>query len=264
MASPSRASNDPLGVPARLRRGAWRGDEDAEIASAVWLIEHMCVHLGLDDLGDSEVLDFGCGVKFTEALINHHLPIKRYVGIDVEPEMISFLQQHVTDPRFEYHHLNAHNELYNPEGALLSDTTPLPIDGQTFDVICLFSVFTHLAPHDARTMLKLLRRFAKPDGKLFFTLYIDERTGSGYGLMDRWHDVLGRIPPDELAQYVEEHPESAGPIQTFRDLDPSKPLNWAVYAESYAGELIRSGGWRVLNLFPPDEYIQHHFVCAAD
>jgi SAM-dependent methyltransferase len=253
-----------LRVPWKLRRGARRGDEDAEISSAVWLIRHMCAHLGLDDLGGSEVLDFGCGVKFTQALINHHLPIRRYVGIDVESEMIAFLQQHVTDARFEYHHLDARNELYNPDGVVLSDTTPLPIDGQTFDVICLFSVFTHLAPHDACTMLKLLRRFTKPDGRLFFTLYIDERTTNGYGLMDGWHHLLSRLPSEELAQYVEEHPEMAGPIETFRDLDPTRPLTWAVYSESYARELIRSTGWHALNLSPPDEYIQHHFVCAAE
>jgi SAM-dependent methyltransferase len=253
-----------LHVPPTLRRGAWRADEKAEIASAVWLIRHMCAHLGLDDLGDSEVLDFGCGVKFTEALINYDLPIKRYVGIDVEPEMIAFLQQHVDDARFEYHRLDAHNELYNPGGAPLSDTTSLPIDGETFDVICLFSVFTHLAPHDSRMMLKLLRRFAKPHGRLFFTLYIDERTAGGHGLMDGWHKVLSRLPSEELARRIDQHPEVLEPIETFKDLDLMRPLNWAVYSESYARELIQGAGWRVLSLSPPDEYIQHHFVCVPE
>jgi len=28
----------------------------------------------------------------------------------------------------------------------MSEQTTLPIDGQQFDLICLFSVFTHLAP----------------------------------------------------------------------------------------------------------------------
>jgi SAM-dependent methyltransferase len=224
----------------------------------------MCAHLGLDDLGDSEVLDFGCGVKFTQALINQHIPIKRYVGIDVEPEMIAFLQQHVTDPRFEYHHIDAHSELYNPGGMLLSETTLLPIDGLTFDVICLFSVFTHLAPHDYRTILRLLRRFAKPNGRLFFTLYINERTDGGHGLMDNWHEILSQLPPQELARYVEEHREDARPIESFRDLDPAQPLNWAVYSERYARELIQNSGWHALSLSPPDEYIQHHFVCVRE
>jgi SAM-dependent methyltransferase len=255
-------SHGPLRVPPRLRRGARRGDEDAELASAVWLIDHMCGHLGIDDLGDSEVLDFGCGVKFTQALINRQLPIKRYVGIDVQPEMINYLQRHVGDPRFEYHHLDARNVLYNPGGVQLSDTMPLPIDGQTFDVICLFSVFTHLAPHDYRTMLKLLRRFAKSDGRLFFTLYVGERTPGGHGLMDSWSKILGRVRHEDLERHLEKHPETAEPITTFRDLDPTRPLNWAVYSEGYARELVDGTGWYALSLSPPDEYIQHHFLCA--
>jgi SAM-dependent methyltransferase len=258
------APNEPFQVPPKLRRGARRSDEGAELASAVWLIEHMCAHLGIDDLSASEVLDFGCGVKFTRALINHPLPIKRYVGVDVQPEMIAYLQKHVGDPRFEYHRLDAHNELYNPSGARLSDTTPLPIDGQTFDVICLFSVFTHLAPADYRTMLTLVRRFAMLDGRLFFTLYVDEHTAGGHGLMDSWNEILGHVPPEALEQHLQAHPESAEPIKTFRDLDPTRPLNWAVYSEAYARELIEGTGWRAISLSPPDEYIQHHFVCAAE
>jgi ubiquinone/menaquinone biosynthesis C-methylase UbiE len=253
-----------LRVPVNLRRGGWRADEDASITSAVWLIEHMCSHLGLDDLGESEVMDFGCGVKFSQALINHQLPIKRYVGIDVERVMIAFLQQHVTDKRFEYHLVDVHNELYNPNGTVLSETTSLPIDGQTFDVICLFSVFTHLAPHDYRTMLRLLRRFAKPTGRLFFTLYIDEETDDGHGLIDSWHEFFRSLPPERLARYIEEHAETVGPVETFRDLDPTKPLKWAVYSERYARELIQSSGWKTIGLFPPGQYIQHHFVCTAE
>jgi hypothetical protein len=52
------------------------------------------------------------------------------------------------------------------------------------------------------------------------------------------------------------------PVGRFKDLDPSRPLLWAVYSERYARELIEGTGWEVVSLWPPDEYIQHHFVCA--
>ena len=91
-----------LHVPLKFRRGARRSNEEESIESAIWLIEHMCDHLGLDDLGKAEVLDFGCGVKFTQALINHSLPIKKYVGVDVNREAIDFLRERVHDPRFEH------------------------------------------------------------------------------------------------------------------------------------------------------------------
>jgi SAM-dependent methyltransferase len=255
-------SDGALRVPVKFERGSMRGEE--AIASAIWLIEHMCEHLGLEDHANAEVLDFGCGVKFTQALINHSLPIKKYVGVDVYREMIDFLRENVHDPRFEYFHIDAHNELYNPDGETLSEDATLPIEGRAFDVICLFSVFTHLAPHDYRTMLKLLRRHVKPDGRLFFTLYIDELTAGGHGLMDGWTKALSQMPSEELAKHMKKKPEAVAQrrIETFKDLDPKKPLKWAVYSERYARELMEDTGWEAVSLSPPDAHIQHHFVCA--
>jgi SAM-dependent methyltransferase len=258
------ASRDELHVPTNFHTG-WR-DESKALESALWLLEHMCEHLGLDDLGDTEVLDFGCGIRFSRALIHHDLPIKKYVGVDVSREMIDFLRGNVDDPRFEYFHINAHNEMYNPEGEILPEDLELPINGRTFDLICLFSVFTHLAPHDFRTMLKLLRRFVTTDGRLFFTLFIDESTEHGRGLMDRWGaKAVGKLPPEEIADAMEKQRRTGGrPTKAFVDLVPHEPLKWAVYSEPYARSLIEGTGWNVLSLSPPDitTYIQHHFTCA--
>src|SRR5438093_13643990 len=89
---------DGLHVPLKFRRGARRSNEEESIESAIWLIEHMCDHLGLDDLGQAEVLDLRCGVKFTQALINHSLPIKKYVGADVNREANDSRPERVHDP----------------------------------------------------------------------------------------------------------------------------------------------------------------------
>ena len=52
------------------------------------------------------------------------------------------------DSRFEFHHLPASNDLYNPDGTPLGEFERLPAELEAFDLICLFSVFTHLAPDD--------------------------------------------------------------------------------------------------------------------
>ena len=249
---------EKLRVPDDFHRGVNRA---ASVESAVWLLGHMCSHLGLDDLGDKEVLDVGCGVKFTQALIDRSLPVKRYVGIDVYKDLIDFLLEAVGDPRFDYSHIDVHNERYNPDGEVLSEHTQLPVGDQTFDIICLFSVFTHLEPHDYRSMLKVLRPYVKDDGRLFYTLYVDELTEGGYGLMDTMRArILRDVPVDRITEALA---SGSGRIETFRDLNPASPLKWAVYSERYARDLIDGTGWKALSLSPPtNAYIQHHFVCA--
>jgi SAM-dependent methyltransferase len=244
--------------PRLLFRGGFRDDDEA-IRYGASGIEHMCRVLGLDDLGDTEVLDVGCGFSFTLALINRSLPVGRYVGVDVNEEMVEFLRGNVDDPRFEYYRMDTHNEMYNPNGEPLEKTTMLPFGPRQFDLICLFSVFTHLAPEDYVNMLEMLRNYVKPDGRLFFSLYIDELTEAGHGLMDgivRRGHRLGH---------------TAGKVDTYVDLHPVTSLEWAVYSERFARELIEGTGWTVLSLSPPEAdpsngvaFIQHHFVCVPE
>jgi hypothetical protein len=70
--------------------------------SGVWLLERMRKHIGFEGYADKNLLDFGCGVRFSQAIINCDFPIGRYVGVDVYPAMIKFLQENVQDPRFAY------------------------------------------------------------------------------------------------------------------------------------------------------------------
>ena len=149
-----------LKVPATFDRGAYR-NEERSLASAVWLLQDMCDVLGVPDLGETDVLDVGCGVKFSQALLNCGLPVRSYTGVDVYAELIAFLQQNVEDDRFEYHHIAVHNELYNPAAPPMTVDTDFGVGTRTFDLICLFSVFTHLAPHDYVTMLQLLSRYPR-------------------------------------------------------------------------------------------------------
>jgi SAM-dependent methyltransferase len=251
-----------LEVPRRFTRSAIF-DEEWEIESAAWLIQFMCQRVGLADLRDTELLDMGCGVKFTKLFVNNGVPIKRYVGIDVYREMIEFLQASLDDPRFEYFHINVKNDRYNPAGEPFCADLRLPIGDAKFDLICLFSVFTHLAPDDYRTMLQLVRRYVRPDGRLFFSLIIDELTDGGHGAIDSLSRAFEADP--QLLKSAPSHTrraEGGRPIERFRDADPARPLLGAIYSEEYARELIEGTSWRVVNLSQPDVYIQHSFVCA--
>jgi SAM-dependent methyltransferase len=249
-----------LVVPSELWRNRIR-DPEAVVDSAVWLIGHMCDHIGARDLGGLDVLDFGCGTRFTQAFLNRAVPIKHYVGVDVARPVIDFLRSNVLDPRFEFFHLDARNDRYNPTGRPLSEMTVPEIEGRRFDLICLFSVFTHLAPVDYVAMLRLLRRFVRPDGRLFYTLFINEQTEGGHGHVDYWSRAIVPSAPRFL-EAVASRLANAGEPLDFKDAIPNEPLKVALYSRRHAIELIDRTGWELLSVSPPDIHLQHHIVCA--
>jgi SAM-dependent methyltransferase len=246
-----------LDIPLKFNRSAHK-DPKTTAESAVCLIQYICDRLGLTDLSQQDLLDVGCGTKFTQAFLNHGLPIRSYVGVDVYGEMIDFLRENVSDPRFEYHHIDVNNDLYNPAGAPMTDRTDLRVGDRTFDIICLFSVFTHLAPHDYATMLRLLRRYIRPSGRLIYTLFVDELTADGLGFIDRVERGLraeGGAEPSTSG-------ERKRNVKPFLDVYPDKPLLCAMYSREYAYKLIEETGWEPLELLPPNRFAQHHFICA--
>ena len=170
-------------IPEPLRRTA-HTDEEAWLESARQLIDLVCRECGLEDLSATAVLDVGCGTKITKVLQEDAIPIRRYVGVDVNRDVIALLDANVDDPRFEFHHIDVQNDLYNPDGLPLAERTELPVGQETFDVIWLFSVFTHLAPPDYVAMLRLLRRYIKRDGWLVFSVFINTVTDTGIGPLD--------------------------------------------------------------------------------
>jgi len=182
--------------------------------SGCWLLERMRRRLGFETYSDKRVLDFGCGVRFSQAIINTDLPFGRYVGVDVYREMIEFLQRAVRDARFHFVFLNAHHPLYNPDGISLSQDLRLPIGTKAFSVVCLFSVLTHQYPNDSRSILSILRRHVAVDGHLFFTCFLDDS------------------------------------IQSFEDRSPERNGGRCFYNPVYLMELVESCGWRFVDREP--------------
>jgi SAM-dependent methyltransferase len=252
---------DELVVPSELCRNKIR-DPEAVVDAAVWLLGHMSDHIGAPDLAGLDVLDFGCGVRFTQAFLNRGVPIKHYVGVDVSRTVIDFLRSNVSDPRFEFFHLDARNDRYNPTGQSFSEMTVPEIEGRRFDLICLFSVFTHLAPADYVAMLRLLRRFVRPDGRLFYTLFINERTTGGHGWVDHWSKTISPSDDPRLQEAVASRVANAGEPPDFHDAFPNDILRAALYSRRHAIELIDGTGWEPLSVSPPDIHLQHHIVCA--
>lgn len=242
-----------ISIPKHLRRGALR-EKPNYVDSGLFLIELMCRNFNLKDMSSVSLLDMGCGTKLSQAAIQFSKPFGRYVGIDLTPEMIDVLQHKF--PGNEYHHIDLYNEMYNTEGAPLSNASRLPLEEQSFDYICLYSVFTHLEPKDFSLMLQLMRRYIKPNGKIIFSLFINELTPDGYGLIDKLvYNAMANGAIDLDTRWW-------STMEDYCDGKPSDPLLWATYTKEYALQLLEGTGWKVESLNLPEAHVQHYFICT--
>lgn len=184
--------------------------------------------LGHSDLSDKDVLDIGCGVRFTQTIINRDLPIKSYTGIDINEPLISYLTNNVPDSRFSFRYWNIYNAMYNTTGQKLTKRLRLPLSqDRKFDVIWMYSVITHTYPADAQCLLHILRRYIRSGGGLLFSAFLDNN------------------------------------IDTFEDRVKGQPLLNAYYNEKYLRRILSKAGWEVESLFDKWEEVvmQNLFLC---
>jgi predicted TPR repeat methyltransferase len=226
-AAPPESTNNSVefDVPQHLRRGAGRQNQRVSVNSAVNIIAAIAKEIGVPDLANTRVLDIGCGVRFTQVFYGRNTPVKSYHGVDLDPRMIEFLASNVKDKRFSYTRINVYNEMYSKKGPPLTPDVDIGAAGQEFDLISLFSVFTHFAPGDFQAMLALTRKYIARDGHLIFTCFIDET-------------VEGE----------------------FKDFVPGRPLRRAHYREDVIRKYASATNWSVNRVFKPLKQ-QHWVVC---
>ena len=123
------------------------------------------------------VLDIGCGAgRLPLGIIDVVGPIRSYMGIDVDRYAIEWCQHWIEHdhPEFRFTHLDVHNDRYNPAGEIRLDGRfrfPFP-DGH-FDVIYLYSVFSHMLAADTTAYMQELRRLLARNGSIFLTSYVE-------------------------------------------------------------------------------------------
>ena len=103
----------------------------------------------------NRVFDFGCGCgRNARQLFLQYTPPKRYVGVDINREMIEWCKSNLTVPNIDvnfYHH-DVWNLTYAPENSK-NLTQPIDQYGKDFTLINAHSVFTHL--YEAQTIFYL-------------------------------------------------------------------------------------------------------------
>jgi SAM-dependent methyltransferase len=97
-----------------------------------------------------------------------------YVGMDINRQAIDWCTRHLTaaHPNFRFIHADIRNARYNPTGALPAQAYRFPFDDDTFDVILLKSVFTHMQPAEVENYLHEIARLLSAEGRCLATFFL--------------------------------------------------------------------------------------------
>ncbi|WP_159449897.1 methyltransferase domain-containing protein [Rubrobacter radiotolerans] len=177
------------------------------------LVERLGVRPG------SSLLDVGCGPgRLAIGLIRQVGEDLDYHGVDVNATWLGWAKSNLTPahPRYKFTRLDVKSDRYNPSGATLPEDFRFPFADESFDSICLFSVFTHMMPDDVRVYLRDFYRILRPGGRVLATAFLEDG-----------------VPE------VEENP--AG----YLGQNWSGPLHCVRYRRSFFNAMIREAGLKI-------------------
>jgi ubiquinone/menaquinone biosynthesis C-methylase UbiE len=177
------------------------------------------LRLLLDLQPNAQILDIGCGCGLMALYLRDYLDSNgTYTGVDIHGPSIRWCTNHITATHGNFHF------------AQISGGK-LPFPPQSFDVILVKSVFTHLRPAEVENYLSEIARLLKTNGRClatFFLLNNEQRAAKdANALQFNWGD-------DRWRYVYEKSPESA-----------------SAYAENYVLEMIHK---HILELCEPIRY----------
>ncbi len=147
-------------------------DDEAFLSSGEKEAERLQSSFGLSK--NMALLDLGCGPgRLPIGIISKIGEIRAYRGVDVSETPIAWCKKHIEKqyPTFQFKRTDVKNERYNPRG---SDVAALPFPDASFDIIYLYSVFSHMKTPDIKAYLSEFKRLLKPTGKVFLTAFVEE------------------------------------------------------------------------------------------
>ena len=154
---------------------------------------------------ESSLLDVGSGPgRLAIGILQRVGEIRRYCGVDVNEDYAQWGWKYTTSrhPNFQFLHIDVENTRYNPDGAQTDMDFAFPFGDEEFDIICLYSVFTHMLTDGVRAYLKEFQRILRSDGNIYLTAFLEqgvpevEENPEGY-LGREWKGALHCVRYDQ-------------------------------------------------------------------
>lgn len=145
------------------------------LESATREVDRLVERLGLSP--ESRILDVGSGPgRLAIGIIQRLGEVREYCGVDVGEDFIRWGQRHISPehPNFRFVHVDVENRRYNPDGRGRDSSFAFPFENGRFDIIVLYSVFTHMLTDGVRSYLKEFQRILSPGGKILLTAFVED------------------------------------------------------------------------------------------
>jgi ubiquinone/menaquinone biosynthesis C-methylase UbiE len=115
-------------------------------------------------LGENDYLiDVGCGSGRLTRPLSEYLS-GRYLGLDIEQSLVDYAKDSVNRPDWQFK---------------ITEGVHIPEQDSQADIICFFSIFTHLLYEETYRYLQESMRVLKPGGKIIFSFLEFE-------ILDQW------------------------------------------------------------------------------
>lgn len=162
---------DPALIPPDDLSICFGGGDFAKVGASILSFLRRWADLAPSD----QVLDVGCGAGRIAAALTRFLDAEgSYEGFDIFPFGVEWCQENVTPkhPNFCFRTVDVFNRVYNPYAPTRASDFVFPYGNDSFDVVVLNSVFTHMLPADLVNYVVQINRVLKPGGRAFITYFL--------------------------------------------------------------------------------------------
>ena len=121
------------------------------------------------------VLDVGCGTGRIAVPLTAHLDERgSYEGFDNSGERIDWCNERIAPlhPNFRFQAVDVFSSLYHRTGSIKPEEFSFPYPDDDFDVVFLFSVFTHIRGAGVERYLREIARVLRPGGRSMITWFL--------------------------------------------------------------------------------------------